>query len=229
LDDQMLIDSLTPPSFPMEPLFSPPPLSFSTISGNTPSAYCQSLQLHMNSPPSAWSPESYSIPEELSWRTGHYPDKVEALIGRLIDYHQRAITHAHYFRWFDYPKFYTEIVFAMADAVTEQVNPLRLAVAAFSALNRSIKHDRSSRELAFVLYAGALQQLHRFLDKPGMDITECQIAVATALELASFDVCSIVCGFLNLAILRRRRKEFSTYNWGCKDTATSYGSSAILL
>src|SRR5271170_128282 len=84
LDDQMLIDSLTPPSFPMEPLFSPPPLSFSTISGNTPSAYCQSLQLHMNSTPSAWSPESYSIPEELSWRTGHYPDKVEALIGRLI-------------------------------------------------------------------------------------------------------------------------------------------------
>jgi hypothetical protein len=89
---------------------------------------------------------------------------------------------------FDYPKFFTEILFAMCDKETEPENPLRIAVAAFSALNRSIKQDQSWRPLAFIFYGGAVQRLHTFLHKPGMDLGECQIAVATALELASFDV-----------------------------------------
>jgi hypothetical protein len=114
--------------------------------------------------------------------------ELEAWVTRLLDHHRREITEAHYFRWFDYPKFYTEILFTLCDKETEPENPLRIAVAAFSALNRSIKQDQSWRPLAFIFYGSAVQRLHTFLHKPGMDLGECQIAVATALELAAFDV-----------------------------------------
>jgi hypothetical protein len=232
LDDQMLIDLLTPPSssFPMAPLFSSPPITFATIFGSTPpSTYSQSL--HLNSPSSTWSKGSLCIPPELSLRPSRDRKgaELEAWITRLLDHHRREITHAHYFQYYDYPKFFTEIIFALCDKETEPENPLRIAVAAFSALNRSIRQDQSWRPLAFIFYGGAVQRLHTFLHKPGMDLRECQIAVATALELASFDVRLIVFGFLMLAIHRRHRKEFSPYHWGRKDTATSYASNAIQL
>jgi hypothetical protein len=172
----------------MEPLFNPPPITFSTIFGSVPSTYSQTVQL--NSP--SWSKRSLSIPPELSLRPSRGDHRkgaeLEAWITCLLDHHRREINHAHYFRMFDYPKFFTEILFTMCDKETEPENPLRIAVAAFSALNRSIKQDQSWRPLAFIFYGGAVQRLHTFLHKPGMDLGECQIAVATALELASFDV-----------------------------------------
>ena len=195
----MLINSLTSPSssFPMEPLFNRPPITFSTILGSMPSTYSQSLQL--DSPSSTWSERTLCIPPELSLRPSRGDHRkgaeLEAWITCLLDHHRREITHAHYFRLFDYPKFFTEILFALCDKETEPENPLRIAVAAFSALNRSIKQDQSWRPLAFIFYGAAVQRLHTFLHKPGMDLGECQIAVATALELASFDVRFIVCGF----------------------------------
>ena len=70
-------------------------------------------------------------------------------------------------------------------------NALLLAIAAFSALIYSIKHNSSFRVHAFELYARALRELIKLLGKPEMDLTDCYIAVTTALELATFDVSSL--------------------------------------
>lgn len=196
LHEQMAIDLLTPPSFPMEPLFSPSPLFFSTVSGVSPASY--SLSLRLDRPSSTVSPTSVCISPSPSVRSPPCLTSVEpqfdlARVEFLIDYHRREINQAHYFRYFDYPKLHTEKIFAISDTVPAEPkrNALLLAIAAFSALIYSIKHNSSFRVHAFELYARALRELIKLLGKPEMDLTDCYIAVTTALELATFDVSSL--------------------------------------
>ena len=73
----------------------------------------------------------------------------------------------------------------------EQPNALRDAVVAFSALVYSMEIDRSARVVAFLYYTSALQQLRVLLDQVTLNIDECHMALATALQLASFDVFTI--------------------------------------
>ena len=70
----------------------------------------------------------------------------------------------------------------------EHSDALRNAVVAFSALIYSVKIDRSTRVLAFSYYALALQQLRILLDQITMNVDECHMSMATALQLACFDV-----------------------------------------
>jgi hypothetical protein len=197
LHEQMAIDSLTPPSFPMEPLFSPSPIIFSSVSGESPASY--SLSLRLNRPSPTVSPTSVCVSPSLSVRSPLRSTSVEphfdlSRVEFLVDYHRREINHAHYFRCFDYLKLYSEILFAISDTVPAEPkhNALLLAIAAFSALIYSIKHVPSFRVHAFEFYARTLKELIKLLAKPGMDLTDCYIAVATALELASFDVSSFL-------------------------------------
>ena len=72
--------------------------------------------------------------------------------------------------------------------MVEQSNALCDAVVAFSALVYSMKIDHSARVQAFLYYTSALQQLRVLLDQTIMNVDEYHIAIATALQLASFDV-----------------------------------------
>lgn len=176
-DQQMLIDSLTPPVFMNEPirnLFDPPipPLDFN-ISGLSPADFSQSLQLHQ-------SPTRLSILRPLS------PHGSRTLNESFyLQYHREAISEAHYFRWYDYNKFCTKTIFTMA----AESDSMRHALLAFSALIYSIKVHPPARVDAFLYYSMALGELHELLGKAPMELWECQAAIATALQLSSFDVC----------------------------------------
>ena len=92
----------------------------------------------------------------------------------------------HYLCYYDYTKLYTKTLFAIA----EQCDALRHGMVAFSALIYSVKVDSSAREQAFLYYGVSLQQFRLLLDK-FLTEAEYQAAVATALQLATFDVYSL--------------------------------------
>lgn len=176
----MLIDSLTPPMFVTEPLdFTPPPLAFSSISGLSPASFSQGLQSRASS--TALSPRAISVPRTLSPPADHTQP-----IRFFLNFHRETITEAHYFRYYDYNKLHTKVLFAMA----EELDAMRHALVAFSALIYSIKIHSDARVISFIYYAMALQELHALLNKPLMDMAmwEWQGAIATALQLATFDV-----------------------------------------
>ena len=102
----------------------------------------------------------------------------------FLSFHQENINEFHYFCYHDYRKFCTTTLMTMV----EQSDALRNAVVAFSALIYSVKIDRSARVQAFSYYALALQQLRILLDQITMNVDECHMAIATALQLACFDV-----------------------------------------
>lgn len=170
-----MIETLTSSSYPIEPLYVPAAL---IMSGLTPTTYPQTLQLQ-HAPLSI--PEStFSIPQSIS------PHGIRSeCVQFFLQYHREAITEAHYLRWYDYSKLSTVIIFNLA----ETADVLQHAIVAFSALIYSIKENHiRAREIAFIYYSIALQQLRLFLNKPIMDMIDCFVAVATALELSSFDV-----------------------------------------
>jgi hypothetical protein len=77
------------------------------------------------------------------------------------------------------------MLFAMAD----QCDDLRYAMIAFSAVIYSIANvDISAKERAFVYYAQSLQRLRWLLEKFPMGSAEHQAAIATVLQLGTFDV-----------------------------------------
>lgn len=102
----------------------------------------------------------------------------------FLRFHHKNINEFHRFVYHDYHKFCTTTLMVMV----EQSGALRDAVVAFSALIYSMEIDRSVRAQAFMYYASALRQLRIILDQDRMDVEECHMAVATALQLASFDV-----------------------------------------
>ena len=178
LDQQMVIDSLTPPSCPVEPFFTPPvTYVFSTISGLSPTRYSQSLQIGSPSQPVFTSVPCFA---RMNSPQSSRPQAVQF----FLNYHHHTITEAHYFRWHDLPKFFTRLIFSLA----EESSALRHSLVAFSALIYSIKVHQGVRVLAFMYYAKALQELRLLLNETSMTLTECYVAVATALQLSSFDV-----------------------------------------
>lgn len=178
LDQQTVIDSLTPPSYSMEPLFSPP-LTFTTIAGLSPSVYSQSLSSF--TPPPPVSTKMLCLPRSPSPQTSQ-----SQIVQFFLNYHQETINEAHYFRSYDYSHLCTKVILAMA----ETSNALQHAVVAFSALIYSIKVHQGVRVLAFLYYSKAMEELRILLNEPTMEINDCLTAVATALQLSSFDVYS---------------------------------------
>jgi hypothetical protein len=185
LDQQMVIDSLNPPPCPIEPFFTPPArYIFSTISGLCPTRYSQCLQI--GSPLQPVSTNMLCLPRMNS------PQSTRSqAVQFFLNYHHHAITEAHYFRWHDLPKFCTKLIFSIA----EESSALQHSLVAFSALIYSIKVHQGVRALSFVYYAKALQELRLLLNGTSMKLTDCFIAVATALQLSLFDVRIQVRGF----------------------------------
>jgi Fungal specific transcription factor domain len=198
LDQQTVIESLTPPSYPIKPLFSSP-LTFATISGLSPSEYSQALCTSTQPPPISTS--MLRLPHSLSPRSNH-----SQAVRFFLRYHRETITAAHYFRSHDYPKLCTDLILAMA----EHSEALRHAVVAFSALIYSIKEHQGVRALAFLYYSKAMQDLRLLLNESTMDLQHCFVAVATALQLSSFDVYLTVSRLI-VAILWRCGEVFSTF------------------
>jgi hypothetical protein len=173
----MLIDSLGPPLDIGEPtLFVSNPLLTFSISGASPSSFCEGLRMQ-TSPSQSPSTVMIEIPRPPKSTRSH-PNQF------FLSYHQENITEYHYFMYFDYRKLCTRTLLAMAEAS----DALRHAVVAFSALIYSMKVNRAAREQAFLYYAIALKELRALLDKFPMTVDECHIAIATALQLSAFDV-----------------------------------------
>ena len=119
------------------------------------------------------------LPRSISPRSSH-----TSAMHFFFQYHQETITEAHHFRFHDYPQLYTKLLFGMA----EQSVVLQHALVAFSALIYSIKVRQDVKALAFLYYSKALQELRLTLNETATDIGDCLVAVASALQLSSFDV-----------------------------------------
>ena len=105
----------------------------------------------------------------------------------FLSFHRENVNEFHYFCYYDYHKFLTRTLMAMV----QQPGALCDAVVAFSALIYSLKIDRSARVLAFCYYTSALQQLRVLLDQDVLSVHESHMAIATVLQLASFDVFTV--------------------------------------
>ena len=184
-----VIDFLPSPSPPVEDVLMTPPtelffaapfLTFSPKSGVNAFNYPPDLPKRNSE---TLSPKTSSIRKAIS-----LPPLQSYSVQFFLAFHRETVTEAHYFRWYDYPKLCTKTMLAMA----KQSDALRHSIVAFSALIYSCKIRQSAREVAFLYYTMALQELRLLLNKSPMDMEECLTAVATALQLASFDV-SLLC------------------------------------
>jgi hypothetical protein len=110
--------------------------------------------------------------------TGH------CLVRYYLTYHQEAINEYQYYSYYDYGRLFTKGLFAMA----EQSNALQFAQAAFAALVFSQKLDTQVKPVSFALYSLALKELQVMLDQPSLSDSEGQIAMASAMQLSTFDV-----------------------------------------
>ena len=175
----MLIDSLKSPTCVPEPQYIIVPSLFQfSVTGVTPSSFREDLlrQSVSTLPPTA---ELTRIAPNIKTTTSHH-------VQFFLKYHRETISECHYLCYYDYPKLFTKTLFALA----EHCDALRHGMVAFSALIYSVKIDSSAREQAFVYYGVSLQQFRLLLEKLSTEV-EYQAAVATALQLAAFDVCSL--------------------------------------
>ena len=101
-----------------------------------------------------------------------------------LNYHREAINEYHYYSYYDYRRLFTKGLFAMA----EQSDVLQFGMAAMSALIYSRRLDSQVKPVAFGLYSLALRELQGLLDRNSLDMAESQIAMASAMQLSSFDV-----------------------------------------
>jgi hypothetical protein len=104
----------------------------------------------------------------------------------FLRFHQEKVSSAHYFAWFDYHQLYTNLLHAMA----EDSLALQYAMVAFSALVYSAKVQRASDQVALHYYTLAIKELQPLLNE--IVHQKGEIALATALQLASFDVNSFL-------------------------------------
>ena len=139
------------------------------LAPETPPLYC-------HNPP---SPDLSLVPRSPK------PNEAQA-IRFFLTYHERVVVPAHYFKWYDFHHFCKGWLLAMA----EQSDPLRYGMVSFSALIYSMKVNLGARYTAFYYYAAALKELRLLLDNESMNLMECNIAIATALQLATIDVFS---------------------------------------
>ena len=130
-------------------------------------------------PQLCFRPETIAIPRSPKSNRHH-------LVDYFLKYHLEAISPAHYFWYYDY----IQLCRCWLPAMAVTSIALRHALIAFSALVYSIKVVDSAHQIAFFYYALALKELRVFLDGP-LSPEECNVAIATALQLSSFEVCSL--------------------------------------
>ena len=175
-NQQMLIDSLAPPSYVPEPQLITPPFHMS-FTGVSPACFREDLiRGSLSNPPACITPDVIHIATPPMATRSHH-------VQFFLKYHRETINESHYFLYYDYTKLCTKILFAIA----ENCDALRHGMVAFSALIYSVKVDSSAREKAFLYYSVSLQQLRLLLEDNLMEF-QCQAAAVTALQLATFDV-----------------------------------------
>jgi len=101
-----------------------------------------------------------------------------------LEYHRKNITEFHYFRYYDHHKQSNDILLRMAKNSIALCN----AVVAFSALVFSMQNQGTPGEEAFVYYDSSVREFRHLLETPLLNNEDIYIAVATALQLSSFDV-----------------------------------------
>ena len=105
-------------------------------------------------------------------------------IDYYLNYHREAINEYHYYSYYDYGRLFTKGLFAMA----QQSDALQFGMAAMSALIYYHRLDTQVKPVAFGLYSLALRELQELLDKNSLNMAESQIAMASAMQLSTFDV-----------------------------------------
>jgi hypothetical protein len=161
---------------PLSPLFDPSTQTYRlSLSEPSPTICCESLVVPC-------TPRSLSSKPSRVLRPPKSSRKPE--VEMFLAFHRASVTESHYFLYFDYRKLCTQTLLAMA----EQSEALRNSVVAFSALIYSIKVDPNARQQALSYYAIALKELRELLNRLPLNSGECHAAIATALQLASFDV-----------------------------------------
>lgn len=108
------------------------------------------------------------------------------LVNYFIKFYRQVIRPGHYFLWYDH----NQLCKYWLPVMTDSSIALRHAVVAFSALVYSMKVARTARQFAFFYYANALKELQQLLNGL-LSFEECNIAIATTLQLSSFDVPSL--------------------------------------
>ena len=107
------------------------------------------------------------------------------LVDYFLKFHLEVVSSTHYFLYYDY----IQLCKRWLPAMTIPSIALQYAVVAFSALVYSIKFVTTAQSFAFFYYGKALTELQLLLDGP-LSSEECNVAIATALQLSSFDVSS---------------------------------------
>ena len=130
------------------------------------------------------SPNSDSIRE--LYITPSVASSESRLLQFFLQYHREKISASHYFFYFDYKQTFMSTLFRLG----QHSDALQYSIVAFSAFIYSMKINRALRVQAFLFYTFALRQLRVLLDAPSLETDEYQAALATALQLATFDVLS---------------------------------------
>jgi hypothetical protein len=131
---------------------------------------------------SLWSLEVTSIPRSPKLNR---PQHVQL----LLQFHREKIYSAHYFAYYDYHGLYTRLLPAMA----EDSDALQYAMLAFASLVYSEKVQyHPAHQAAFTYYTMAIKELqpllNTFIHRARGGAREGELAIATALQLATFDV-----------------------------------------
>ena len=100
-----------------------------------------------------------------------------------MKYHHETISYAHYCLFNDHHQLCNKSLLT----ISQQYDPLRYAIVAFSALVCSAAKP-FAREQAFLHYALTLQEMSLRLASPPVDDEDYQGMVATILQLSAFDV-----------------------------------------
>jgi hypothetical protein len=108
------------------------------------------------------------------------------LVDFFLKYHLEVISPGHYFLYYDY----IELCKCWLPAMAATSLALRHALVAFSALVYSYKGAGMARQVAFFYYAMALKEMRQFLEGSSIP-EECNVAIAAALQLSSFEVCPL--------------------------------------
>lgn len=129
-------------------------------------------------------PRSSEQQDQLSFLPRQPRSTRHFLVNYYLTYHHKFVNEFHYYSYFDYSRFFTESLFAMA----EESDALTLGMAAMSALVYSQRLDPDIKPVSFALYSLALMELQRLINQPYLSPSEAQIATAAAMQLSSFDV-----------------------------------------
>jgi len=109
---------------------------------------------------------------------------IPQLVQLFLNYYGTSATNFPYFSSLYYHRLHKNALLALS----MDFDALRHAVVAFSALIYANKVNSAARTPAFFFYAIALKQLRFALNKIPIGAKNCHAALATALQLAEFEV-----------------------------------------